>query len=118
MELRLAERAALWSARPESRQLPGWWESLNIWWFTRDRDRTQVQKRMLHAASHHHLVQASVLLFLLALAGLAVWQWTAYQRANHLIGELTTANITGVPQIVTDLSPYRRWADPLLVKKI
>jgi formylglycine-generating enzyme required for sulfatase activity len=118
MELRLAERAALWSARPENRQLPGWWESLNIWLFTRDKDRTPVQKRMLRAASRHHLIQAGILAFFLALAGVAGWQWTAYLRANHLVGELVTADIVGVPKIVDGLSPYRRWADPLLVKNI
>src|SRR5207249_5749079 len=45
-------------------------------------------------------------------------QWTAYQRANHLVGELATADVVGVPKIVNDLSSYRRWANPLLVKKI
>jgi serine/threonine protein kinase len=118
LELRLAERAALWSARPENRQLPGWWESLNILAFTRDRDRTPVQKRMLRAAARHHLVQACILAFFLTLAGLALGQWLAYQRANHLVAELITADAGGVPKIVNDLSSYARWADPLLTSKI
>jgi len=29
-ELRLAERAAQWNAKPENRRLPAWWEFLNI----------------------------------------------------------------------------------------
>src|SRR5262249_32475676 len=39
-ELRLAERAALWAARPENRNLPAWWEWLDIRCFTRRRDWT------------------------------------------------------------------------------
>src|SRR5205085_5206476 len=83
MQLRLAERAALWSARPENRQLPGWWESLNILLFTREREWTASQTRMLRAASRLHLIQLGVLAILLALAGAAVWQWSAAQRAGH-----------------------------------
>jgi serine/threonine protein kinase/formylglycine-generating enzyme required for sulfatase activity len=118
MELLLAERAALWCARPENRQLPGLWESLNFALFTRSRDWTSVQRRMLRAASRHHLVQVGVLVLLLALAGLAVWEWMASQRATHLVLALITADMPGVPNIVDDLSSYRRWADPQLRKMI
>ncbi len=39
-ELRLAERAALWSSKPERRHLPAWWEWLNIRLLTRGKDWT------------------------------------------------------------------------------
>jgi serine/threonine protein kinase/formylglycine-generating enzyme required for sulfatase activity len=118
MELLLAERAALWCARPENRQLPGWWESLNFALFTRSRDWTSVQRRMVRAALRHHLVQVGALVLLLALAGLALWGWMASQRASHLVLALNEADIPGVRRIVEDLSSYRRWAEPLLREKI
>src|SRR5262249_42705425 len=41
-ELRLAERAAFWHAKPETRHLPAWWEWANIRLFTRKKQWTQV----------------------------------------------------------------------------
>src|SRR5207244_4373958 len=119
MELRLAERAALWRARPESRQLPGWWEPLNIVLCTRERDWTAYTEQMLRAASRLHLIQLGVLVILLVLAGAALWQWVfAAQRASHLVQAVVSADVTHLPQIVKDLSPYRRWADPLLKTRL
>src|SRR5262249_5657116 len=46
-ELRLAERAALWSARPERRFLPAWWEWLTIRLFTRAKDWTPAERAMM-----------------------------------------------------------------------
>jgi hypothetical protein len=46
-ELRLAERAAQWSSKPESRHLPAWWEWLNIRLFTRQRDWTGPQRKLM-----------------------------------------------------------------------
>ncbi|HEV3444521.1 MAG TPA: SUMF1/EgtB/PvdO family nonheme iron enzyme [Gemmataceae bacterium] len=119
MQLRLAERAALWSARPENRHLPGWWESLNILLFTREREWSASQRRMLRAGSRLHLIQLGVLAILLVLAGAALWQWVfAAQWAGHLVQAVVSADVSHLPQIVKDLSPYRRWADPLLKKKL
>src|SRR5262249_28864969 len=44
-ELRLAERAAFWNARPESRHLPGWWEWAGIRLLTRPKDWTPPQRQ-------------------------------------------------------------------------
>src|SRR5207247_800229 len=49
-ELRLAERAALWTAKPEHRYLPAWWEWANIRLFTRRRDWTAPQHQMMRQA--------------------------------------------------------------------
>ena len=40
MQLLLAERAALWGAKQERKQLPGWWEWANINMYTRPKDWT------------------------------------------------------------------------------
>ena len=49
-ELRLAERAALWTAKPENRHLPAWWEWTNIRLFTRQKDWTPSQRKMMRKA--------------------------------------------------------------------
>jgi eukaryotic-like serine/threonine-protein kinase len=43
-ELRLAERAALWTSKPEARHLPAWWEWADIRLLTRKRDWTAPQQ--------------------------------------------------------------------------
>jgi len=70
-ELRLAERAALWNARPERRQLPSLTEWLQIRLLTRHSQWTANQRRMMRAAARQHLaitvvIGLLVLMFLLA----------------------------------------------------
>lgn len=50
-ELSLAERSALWSARPESRHLPTWGELLRIRLFTEKARWSEPQRRMMTAAA-------------------------------------------------------------------
>jgi formylglycine-generating enzyme required for sulfatase activity len=111
-ELRLEERAALWAARPENRQLPAAWEWLNIYLFTRRRDWTAAQAQMMRRAARHRAVSAIVSLS----AALVVVVWGAWElhgrlKAAALVRLLLEADTTLVPPIVTDLSEYRRWAD-------
>jgi serine/threonine protein kinase/formylglycine-generating enzyme required for sulfatase activity len=113
-ELRLAERAALWAAKPQNRYLPSWWEWANLLLFTRPKDRTAPQRQMLRAAARQHLLQAGLLALLLALLGWAAWEWSAAQRASFLVRTLSSAEIGDVPKIVKELSSYRHYADPLL----
>jgi formylglycine-generating enzyme required for sulfatase activity len=70
-ELRLAERATMWNARPERRQLPSITEWLQIRLLTRSSQWTAQQRRMMRAASRQHAMAAVVvgsliLMFLLA----------------------------------------------------
>src|SRR5262249_12835642 len=49
-ELRLAERAALWNSKPENHHLPAWWEWLTIRLFTRKKDWSPPQRKMMRKA--------------------------------------------------------------------
>src|SRR5262249_28753903 len=60
-ELRLAERAGVWAARPEPRPLPSGREWLRIRLFTRRRDWTPPQRAMMRRAAWHHLRAAGLL---------------------------------------------------------
>src|ERR1043165_3844328 len=61
-ELRLAERAAAWHAKPHNRHLPAWWEWANIRLLTRRPDWTQPQQRMMRKAGRYHAVRGLGLL--------------------------------------------------------
>jgi serine/threonine protein kinase/formylglycine-generating enzyme required for sulfatase activity len=113
-ELRLADRAAAWTARPENRHLPAWWEWANIRLFTRKRDWTPPQRRLMRQATRYHSLRLAVLSVLLAVAGWGFWEGFGFLQASALVGKLKVAPMADVPQIVADLDHYRRWADPQL----
>jgi formylglycine-generating enzyme required for sulfatase activity len=120
-ELRLAERAALWSSKPESRHLPAWWEWLDIRLLTRKKDWTPPQRRMMRRASRVHALQAAALAVVLAatgLAGLFIWGRVREQRrqdkAEALVKRLLVADPSQVPGIIDEMRDYRPLVDPLL----
>ena len=115
-ELRLGERAALWTAKPENRHLPAWWEWLTIRLFTHKNDGTPSQRKMMRKATRYHVVRGVALsLFLLLLS------WGGYEvygrlRAEALVEAVATAETGDVPRLVEQLPHYRRWADPLFLR--
>jgi serine/threonine protein kinase/formylglycine-generating enzyme required for sulfatase activity len=122
-ELRLAERAGLWQAKPEARHLPAWWEWLNIRLLTRKKDWTPPQRQMMRQAARFHGLRAAVLALLLAaglIVGLSVRGQVIEQGkaeyAASLVKRLLDADIGQVPGIVKEVEGYRPWADPLLRK--
>jgi serine/threonine protein kinase/formylglycine-generating enzyme required for sulfatase activity len=115
MELLLAERVSLWGVKQDSRQLPGWWEWLNLLLWTRSRHRTPPQRRMLRAATRRHLLQAALLVLVAALFGWGLGE--AYRgpvKAGYLVDALVAADIERVDQIIDELATCRRSADPKL----
>jgi serine/threonine protein kinase/formylglycine-generating enzyme required for sulfatase activity/tetratricopeptide (TPR) repeat protein len=116
-ELRLAERAAAWNAKPENRHLPAWWEWANIRLFTRRRDWTPSQDRMMRKAGRYHTLRAGMLLAVLALASWAGIEVYGSQRASALVRALMATETAEVPKIIAELGPYRHWADGLLLQK-
>jgi hypothetical protein len=74
-ELLLADRASVWHARPESRQLPSFPQWLQILWLTRKKDWTQPQRHMMAKATRRHVLRGVALagmLLAVAATGLAI----------------------------------------------
>jgi serine/threonine protein kinase/tetratricopeptide (TPR) repeat protein len=78
-ELRLVERAAAWNSKPANRHLPAWWEWANIRLYTRNRDWTPPQRRMMRRAGSHHAVRGGLLALALVVLTFAGW-WTFEAR--------------------------------------
>jgi hypothetical protein len=68
-ELGLAERAALWNAKPENRQLPAWWEWLNIRLLSRKTDWTPPERKMMRKAARYQALRGLVLAVLVIFIG-------------------------------------------------
>src|SRR5207244_2305211 len=94
MELLLAERVSLWNVKQDSRQLPGWREWMNILLWTRPKNRTDAQGRMLRAATRRHLLQAAFLMLIAVLVGWVLAEvYRGPVRAHHLVRALASADI-------------------------
>jgi formylglycine-generating enzyme required for sulfatase activity len=120
-ELLLADRAAVWNSRPENRQLPSLLQWLGIRQWTRKKNWTALERRMMRKATRHHLVRGIALCLLLG-AATAAWlamraQAAEQRKATHaaeLVQRVLDAETSQVPSVVEEMSNYRKWADPLL----
>lgn len=120
-ELKLFDTAVTWNAKPENRFLPSWWENLNIRFFTDKKKWTEPQRKMMGKAGRVHGIRTSLVALLLVgvmLAGVSVRNRVQERenvaRAEGLVASLLSAEIAGVPAIVSDLKAIREWADPIL----
>jgi len=124
-ELRLAERAAIWSARPDNRHLPSVFEWANIRALTRKRAWTEPERRVMKRAGWLHGLRAmgsTAVLVALMLLGLdtrrRVVEANEQTVAEGLVNQVVRVKIAQVPGIVTSLAKYRRWVDPALRRMI
>jgi serine/threonine protein kinase/formylglycine-generating enzyme required for sulfatase activity len=113
-ELLLADRAAVWDARPENRQLPSLLQWLQIRWHTRKNNWTPPQRKMMAKATRYHVVGGVLAAAVLVLLGLAGWEGFGRLKAQTLRDRLLEATTADVPGIVKDMGSYRSWVNPLL----
>jgi serine/threonine protein kinase/formylglycine-generating enzyme required for sulfatase activity len=107
-ELRLVDRAAAWSARPEGRHLPAWWEWVNIRLLTHKKDWTPAESRMMRQAGRCVAVRGAVLLLVVLLA----WGGYTWVKAQLLVDWIVHAySPDEVPPLIRQLSGCRFWAD-------
>ncbi len=113
-ELLLADRAVVWNARPENRQLPSLLQWLKVRWFTDKRNWTPQQRKMMQKANRYHAMLVVAASVVLALLGFVSWEGSGRLEGRRLRDRLLEATTPDVPGIVKDMVPYRRWVDPLL----
>jgi formylglycine-generating enzyme required for sulfatase activity len=87
----LAERAALWQAKPENRHLPSWWEYLTAVWLVPAKNRTAVQQTMLRKAGRIHAVRWGSALAVLLMIGFVIGNVIAAERQRSLRRQVATA---------------------------
>ena len=124
-ELRLAERSAIWSARPENRHLPSFLEHASIRMLTSKASWTKPQREMMSKAGQVYGIRSVLVAALLVAAligGVSIRNSIAADRleqrnlvrAEGLVDALLNADISQVSNLVTELGNYRQWVDPLL----
>jgi len=113
-ELRLAQHAAAWNAKPSNRLLPAWWEWLNIRLLTRQRDWTPSQRKMMKKAGHYRGARVGALVVILVFATWGAWECWARLKADSFRDRLWGATTAEVPTILKEMGPYRDWVNPRL----
>jgi formylglycine-generating enzyme required for sulfatase activity len=113
-ELRLAERASTWQARPINRHLPAFWEFLTIRVLTRRNGWSAAQREMMRKAGKVYTARAVLLTLVVLLSAWGIFQARGRLRSEALVESLQRADTREVPQIVNEISRYRHWADPRL----
>ncbi len=69
-ELLLADRAVVWNARPENRQLPSLVQWFSIRWLTAKKNWSLSQRKMMQKATRYHAVRGVVVALVLTTIGL------------------------------------------------
>jgi serine/threonine protein kinase/formylglycine-generating enzyme required for sulfatase activity len=120
-ELLLADRAAVWTARPENRQLPSLLQWSQIRCFTEKKNWAPPQRKMMRKATRYHVARGmalGLLLAVVAVTGLAIQEQDVAQRkaihAAGLVQRLLVAETAQVPGVIALMTEYRKWTDPLL----
>jgi serine/threonine protein kinase/formylglycine-generating enzyme required for sulfatase activity len=114
-ELRVAERAALWSIKPENRHLPAWWEYLSIRALTTSKNWTEPQRQMMRRAGRVLGWRWGSALLIALVIGIAVQQLVSAFRLRHLrertqtaVAAMSTTRGVLVPRAIEDLEKLPR----------
>lgn len=109
-ELKLAERAAIWQASPENKQLPTFWEWFSIGRLTERAKWIQVERAVMTRATIFHLRRVGIALFVslsVSLGLLLAWQNVSHRqeqtRIEGIVGRLISADASQISEIVKDL---------------
>ena len=120
-ELRLEDRARLWAARPEQKQLPSLWETVQITLGTRSLNWSAQQQQMMNHSLYWHGKRLAFLgvLLLSVLIGSSMWHAASLesqrrQSANSVVDRLLVAEAGRIVPLLTEIQATRDvWIDRL-----
>ena len=120
-ELLLQQRAEMWNARKEVKQLPSFFEWLQISYQTREAERLEHQNSMMKAANRRHfssllqkLIIASILIAAFVFVRNHIQQDQTKVLATASVDALMKADINQVPQAIDSVLQYGSVATPML----
>jgi formylglycine-generating enzyme required for sulfatase activity len=113
-ELLLAERATLWTSKPEDRYLPTAREWAGIRLLTRPGNWSDPQRRMMKRAGRRIGLRGIGVAIVVAAAAAGGLEAYNASHADGLVKQLASADISRVPAILPEIAKYRRWTEPQL----
>ena len=113
-ELTLADRAAVWQARPENRQLPSLLQWLQIRRYTRSRSWSEPQRKMMNKAARVHGLRSALTIASLMVVGLLSFAAYSWLQGRAAVETLLAADPQSVLAAADNATTYRFWtADEL-----
>ncbi len=116
-DLLRADRALVWNARPENRQLPSLFQWASIRLLTRKKSWTEPQRRMMRSAARYHGLCWGAGLVLAITLGIILQQYVIAKRlendtrrAESLVEAALSAPPVEVPYLIEKLEPVRAHA--------
>ena len=106
-ELRLADRSAIWAAKPENRQLPSFLEWSNIRLLTESNGWTEPHRKMMQRAGRVRGLEVLGLAAFLAALIVGGLNWNRSTHARGLVDQVLKAKTAQVPGIVDSMKDYR-----------
>ena len=116
-QIRLSDRAELWTARPERRHLPSLREYANIRLLTSQTEWSDRERQMMRAADRFHLLRgalAAAIICALAAAAWMVRDQSLQNSAQALVAKLESAAITETETIIDEAQRQARRTTPRL----
>ena len=120
-ELLLAQRSEMWNARHEVKQLPSLPEWLRILFWTRRLNRSDLEQRMVRAATKQHSRNLGIAgLLAIAVVCATVFARSVrehqhqYDLANAWVDALRAADVSEVPAILREFDKFQADASPIL----
>ncbi|MGB7343234.1 MAG: protein kinase [Pirellulaceae bacterium] len=115
-ELRLAEYASVWSAKPFSKYAPSWidWATISIW--SPKRHWSRVERMMMRSATKRYLVQSVCLLCIASLILVGTLVMRNRSQAIALVEQLQTARTADLPDLLNQVSQTTSFVIPALTE--
>ena len=117
-ELKLAERAGVWGANRENKQLPTLWEWLQIRRWTERNKWTKSESFMMDRANRYHWTRLAVVgsaatILIASVLGMRQWfQQRENERAQDaMVSELQTADLQSIPDELRKVAKLRPGID-------
>jgi formylglycine-generating enzyme required for sulfatase activity len=107
-ELLLADRAAVWNARTENRQLPSLLQWLQIRWLTKNKNWTPPQQRMMRKASLYHVLRGLLIATFLVLAGAGLMEAGFCINSSVLAEAIRSSDTAQLPQFLWAIEQMER----------
>ena len=108
-ELALADRTAVWNARPENRQLPSLWQWLQIRRYTRASNWTAAQRKMMVKGGRVHGLRSLLTIVALVLVSLGSYGTYGWLQGRAAVEALLTADPQSVLNSAEKATAYRFW---------
>ena len=113
-ELRLAEYANLWGAKPTAKFAPSYLDWLNIRRLVSPLGWNQTEREMMAMAGRRHIIATFLTILVVGAITFSAFQWQKRTYANSLVSQLQTSQTSQLPMLLDSLDSERAYANSAL----